>query len=161
MSLSARYVHTNIVARDWRALARFYEEVFGCAPVPPARDQSGAWLEAGTGVPGARLQGLHLRLPGHGDAGPTLEIFSYDDSLDQPDPSRANRRGLRHLAFAVDDVAAALGAVVEAGGAAVGSPTEREVPGVGVLTFVYATDPEGNLIELQRWAPTRASLKGC
>src|SRR5678815_5648625 len=29
-----RYVHTNLIARDWRALARFYEDVFGCVPVP-------------------------------------------------------------------------------------------------------------------------------
>ena len=46
----ARYSHTNIVARDWRALAGFYESVFGCMPVPPERDYSGPVLEAGTGI---------------------------------------------------------------------------------------------------------------
>ena len=25
------YKHTNIIARDWQSLARFYEEVFGVA----------------------------------------------------------------------------------------------------------------------------------
>src|SRR5262249_55014086 len=72
MIASARYVHTNLIARDWRSLARFYQDVFGCIPVPPERDYSGAELDAGTGIPGARLQGAHLRLPGHGADGPTL-----------------------------------------------------------------------------------------
>jgi hypothetical protein len=27
-----------------------------------------------------------------------------------------------------------------------------EVAGAGWITFAYATDPEGNLIELQRWS---------
>ena len=30
--MKATYRHTNIVAADWRALASFYEDVFGCAP---------------------------------------------------------------------------------------------------------------------------------
>ena len=30
-----RYIHTNIVAKDWRRLADFYIQVFGCTPVPP------------------------------------------------------------------------------------------------------------------------------
>lgn len=28
---------------------------------------------------------------------------------------------------------------------------ERDVPGVGVLTFQYVADPEGNMIEVQHW----------
>ncbi|RPI48727.1 MAG: NUDIX domain-containing protein, partial [Chloroflexi bacterium] len=31
--LRARYVHTNLIARDWQALARFYEMVLGCVRV--------------------------------------------------------------------------------------------------------------------------------
>ena len=59
----ARYAHTNLIARDWRALARFYVEVFGCTTVPPERSYAGAELEAGTGVRDAALEGVHLRLP--------------------------------------------------------------------------------------------------
>ena len=77
MVRSPRYVHTNLIARDWRALAGFYQRVLGCEVVPPERHFAGPTLEAGTGVPGARLDGAHLRLPGHGANGPTLEIFSY------------------------------------------------------------------------------------
>src|SRR5688572_27016745 len=73
----AKYVHTNLIARDWRELANFYETVLGCIPVPPERNYSGPELAAGTGILGASLQGIHLRLPGFEDEGPTLEIFSY------------------------------------------------------------------------------------
>jgi hypothetical protein len=63
MIQGARYVHTNLVAHDWRALAAFYERTLGCTPAPPTRDFAGPALEAGTGVRGASLQGVHLRLP--------------------------------------------------------------------------------------------------
>ena len=99
-----RYVHTNLIARDWRALARFYEDVFGCVPVPPERNLSGPEMEAGTGVPGARLRGMHLRLPGAGPDGPTLEIFEYSESAADV-PHVVNRPGFAHIAFAVDSVA--------------------------------------------------------
>jgi catechol 2,3-dioxygenase-like lactoylglutathione lyase family enzyme len=103
MIAGARYLHTNLIADDWRALARFYESVFGCEVVPPVRDFQAADVEAGTGVPGAALQGVHLRLPGHGRNGPTLEIFTYSTNL--PGLARAaNRPGFGHLAFAVGSV---------------------------------------------------------
>jgi catechol 2,3-dioxygenase-like lactoylglutathione lyase family enzyme len=144
----AAYVHTNLIARDWKRLAAFYQEVFGCVPVPPERDLSGAWLEAATGVKGAHLRGMHLRLPGAD--GPTLEIFQYQSSPDAGLPA-ANHLGFMHLAFRVDDVAEAVGAVLEAGGSAVGEVARREVPGAGNLAFAYVRDPEGNILELQRW----------
>lgn len=144
------YRHTSIVARDWRALADFYVRALGCVPVPPARDFSGAWLDRGTGVAGARLRGAHLRLPGCGEDGPTLEIFSYERSRSRP-ATAADREGLAHLAFEVDDVEACERRVLECGGGRVGAEASHAVPGVGRLTFVYLADPEGNIIELQSW----------
>ena len=38
---NAKQAHTDLVARDWRSLVRFYRDVFGCVPVPPERDFSG------------------------------------------------------------------------------------------------------------------------
>ena len=38
--------------------------------------------------------------------------------------------------------------MVAHGGGLVGDVTSAEVPGVGLLTFVYVADPEGNIIEL-------------
>ncbi len=152
MPVRARYVHTNIVAQDWRKLADFYEKVFGCRPVPPERRLTQPWVEQASGVPGAEIHGVHLRLPGHGDQGPTLEIFQYNTLADGPAPA-INRPGLAHLAFAVENVAAALEAVLRSGGAQLGDLVYVDVEGVGRLVFVYAADPEGNLLELQKWEP--------
>jgi len=151
MAILSKYVHTNLTARDWRRLAAFYKEVFGCTPRLPERDLSGAWLDSLTALSSAHLTGVHLVLPGHGPDGPTLEIFSYDHLLDRPDPV-VNERGFGHLAFLVDDVPAALKAVRDAGGGAIGEVATTLVNGVGTLTVVYAKDPEGNILELQNWS---------
>lgn len=148
MIAGARYGHTNLIARDWRALARFYEELFGCTVVPPERDYSGPELERGTGVPGSALRGVHLRLPGHGPEGPTLEIFNYSILKDAPTPA-VNRPGFGHIAFVVDDVLAAREAVLAAGGRSVGEVVTLINAAGERLTWVYVTDPEGNIIELQ------------
>ena len=103
MIQGARYVHTNLVARDWRALATFYERTLGCTPVPPTRDFAGPVLEAGTGVRGASLQGVHLRLPGYTDKGPTLEIFTYSTMAESRFP-QVNGPGFGHIAFSVASV---------------------------------------------------------
>jgi catechol 2,3-dioxygenase-like lactoylglutathione lyase family enzyme len=146
-----RFVHTNIVASDFERLALFYEAVFGCRRVPPERRLADEWLERGTGVKGARLRGVHLRLPGHGESGPTLELFEYAEALPRPEPVAANRRGFGHIAFEVDDLEQVAGDVERAGGGRLGEIVSAEVPGAGRLSFVYVTDPEGNIIELQRW----------
>ena len=35
---------------------------------------------------------------------------------------------------------------------ALGKVVEADLPGVGRLTFVYLTDPEGNILEIQNWS---------
>ena len=160
MTINARYVHTNLIARDWRALARFYQEFFGCVPVPPERDLSGPDLEAGTGLPGAHLRGAHLRLPGRGDDGPTLEIFTYSALLEQP-TTTVNRPGFGHIAFSVEDVPAARDEVLAAGGKPVGEVVTLTLTGGARVTWCYVADPEGNVIELQSWAnPESRELDG-
>lgn len=151
MAFSARFVHTNIVARDWRRLADFYEQVFDCIPVPPERHITGQWIEAATGIPNAQIDGVHLRLPGHGEAGPTLEIFQYNQETSGLPPA-VNRPGLAHIAFAVDDVEAARDAVLANGGGTVGDLVSLDVPGAGRVAFAYVTDSEGNIVELQKWS---------
>jgi predicted enzyme related to lactoylglutathione lyase len=145
-----RYAHTNLVARDWRRLANFYMEVFGCVPLPPERDLEGDWLDRATGLTGAHLRGIHLRLPGHGSDGPTLEVFEYDGSRPQSEPM-PDRHGFGHVAFQVDDVPATLERLLTAGGSRLGEVVRADIPGAGDLEVVYARDPEGNIIELQSW----------
>ncbi len=151
MPISARFVHTNVVARDWRQLADFYQRVFGCAAVLPERHITGREIELATGVPGAEIDGVHLRLPDYGDSGPTLEIFQYNRKASGQRPA-INRPGLAHIAFAVDKVEAARDAVIAAGGGTVGAVVSLDVPNAGRVTFAYVHDPEGNIIELQKWS---------
>ncbi len=111
----------------------------------------GQWLDEGTGIDRASLQGMHLRLPGCGASGPTLEIYQYGEMEDNY-PPKANRKGFGHLAFHVDDVEQLMEKVMSYGGTCLGKVTKKEVPGVGLLTFIYMTDPEGNILELQNWS---------
>ena len=62
-----------------------------------------------------------------------------------------NTPGFSHIAFAVDDVRGVARNVLAHGGSAIGQLTVRDIPNVGVLTFQYLADPEGNIIELQNW----------
>ena len=55
------------------------------------------------------------------------------------------------------DVKTSLEIVLAHGGRSVGSVTSVPVPGKGVVTFVYAADPEDNIIELQSWADETAA----
>ena len=152
--IDARFGHLNLIARDWRALAAFYTDLFGCELVPPERDYSGPDLERGTAVPGAALRGAHLRLPGHGPNGPTLEIYQFASMPDALPPA-ANRPGFQHIAFAVPSVPAAREAVLAAGGGTIGSVVTLQTADGRFVTWTYVTDPEGNIVELQSWSETR------
>jgi predicted enzyme related to lactoylglutathione lyase len=147
---SARYAHTNLIAEDWRRLAAFYQEVFDCKLEPPERDYRGESLDRGTGLNEAHLTGAHLRLPGFGAGGPTLEIYHYEPMLARR-ADDVNRPGFGHIAFAVDDVEAARQAVMQAGGSAVGEVVSMRRTDGRTVTWCYVRDPEGNMLELQAW----------
>jgi catechol 2,3-dioxygenase-like lactoylglutathione lyase family enzyme len=147
---NAVFGHVNLIAEDWRALAAFYEDVFGCEFVPPERDLSGSALDAATGVAQAHIRGAHLLLPGGGPGGPTLEVFGYETTA--PAGARAvNAPGFAHIAFEVPDVDEAWQDVMDHGGSRLGEIVRQEVRGRGELTFAYVRDPEGNIIELSSW----------
>lgn len=148
-----RFAHTNIAASNWKSLSDFYVKVFSCKVKPPERRLSGSWLDRATGLQDAQLEGVHLLLPGHGDAGPTLEIFSYRQMV-EGEPPMANHRGIAHIAFEVEDVDRTLALALQNGGRPLGQITEKRIEGVGDLKLVYFRDPEGNIVEIQSWKPT-------
>lgn len=147
--MGIKYVHTNLVAKDWRKLARFYIHVFDCKPQPPERDLSGPWVDRLTNMKGVRIRGIHLLLPGYAQ-GPTLEIFEYDPELDGPEPA-INRQGFGHIAFHVDAVEETAQKLVAQGGKILGEIIHQDYGDPGFLTALYAQDPEGNFIEIQNW----------
>ena len=154
-----RFTHVNVIARDWRLLAKFYEQALGCTRVGagPERDLKGEWIQAATHLPPnlAHIKGAHLRLPGYPEnSGPTLEVFQYPEDASQaimPSAFGVNVTGFRHIAFAVPDVRATLEKVLQYGGSSLGEVVDLVVEGVGPITFVYCRDPEGNILEIQKW----------
>ncbi len=145
-----RYVHTNIIAINADKLIEFYKTVLGCKSINEKRDLKGVWLDKLTNLNKAHIIGEHLLMPGYIGDYPTLEIFSYEDAKSFI-PSEINRPGLAHLAFEVDDVKKTLEDVINAGGSVVGEIVKADYPNNIEATFVYAKDPEGNILELQSW----------
>jgi predicted enzyme related to lactoylglutathione lyase len=148
--MNIQYKHTNIIAENWKALSEFYIQVFGCKVLPPERNLSGEWVDRFTGIVNARIRGVHLSLPGY-ENGPTLEIFGYEPEDVTEKCSKINRKGFGHIAFHVDDVEAVVEKLLQHGGKMYGEIIQKQYEGIGLLTAVYATDPEGNIIEIQNW----------
>ena len=93
---------------------------------------------------------MHLLLPGFDEHGPTLEIFQFKEN-EENNSKKINKEGYGHIAFAVDDVNHCLEMILQHGGSTVGEVVNGEIRGVGKLHVVYAKDPEGNIIEIQKW----------
>lgn len=151
-----RYVHTNIIAKDARKLIEFYKTVLKCKSINETRDLRGVWLDRLTGINKAHISGEHLLLPGYGEDHPTLEIFSYDMMKEALVPE-INRPGIAHIAFEVDDVETTLKEIINAGGARIGELVTAAYPNGQEAVFIYAQDPEGNIIELQSWRDIKAN----
>ena len=148
--MKTKFSHVNIISRNWRELADFYIRVFDCKPKPPERDLTGEWVDKLTDLSDSRIKGMHLLLPGYDINGPTLEIFEYDRNITNTE-KKINLEGFGHIAFAVEDVQHTLNLLLENGGSAVGELIDAEINGVGKISVVYAKDPEGNIVEIQKW----------
>ena len=144
-----RYAHTNLIAKDWRSLSGFYQKVFNCKPIGHQRDLSGKWIDDITGIKNVHIVGEHLLLPGYEEGGPTLEIFSYDNPVDNE--KQINAQGFSHIAFEVQNIENTVDIVIKEGGAVLGEIISKDYGKMGIGTFVYVKDIEGNIIELQSW----------
>lgn len=146
-----KYIHTNLTVSDIEKMSSFYQDVFECVPVRDILDISGQWVEDITNVKDAATRYVHLTLPGFGENGPELELIQYKNNIKHPEKI-SNCSGYGHLAFSVKDVQVTLEKIIAAGGGTIGKVVTADVPKRGRLTEVYATDPEGNIIELQHYA---------
>jgi predicted enzyme related to lactoylglutathione lyase len=145
-----KFVHTNIISEDWKKLAQFYIDVFGCVPLYPERDLHGDWIDKMTGITNVKIKGIHLKLPGYKN-GPTLEIFGYKEISQKPDAPLINNQGFGHIAFHVSNVEETINKLISRGGVKYGGLIEKDIEGLGVIKAIYARDPEGNIIEIQNW----------
>ncbi len=121
-----RIHHAAIICSDYAVSRRFYTQVLGLAVVAEH------WREA------RRSWKLDLALPD----GSQVELFSFEDRPARP--SWPEARGLRHLAFAVADVAAAK-ARLESQGVKVEDIRVDEYTG---RRFTFFADPDDLPLEL-------------
>ena len=139
--------HINIVVADLERAAQFYQAVFGYARGFSATLE-GQWIETVTGLQNARAQCLFLDAP---DGGARIELIRYDapDAATPPSPS-PNQRGLRHIAFEVEDIDATLNRVRVLGIAPISEAVEVpfRVANLGVKRLAYFHDFDGTLVEI-------------
>ena len=109
------------------------------------------WLDSLTSLKNVHIRGVHLLMPGCGRAGPTLEIFQYSGRRRRTLP-QTDQPGFGHIAFAVTNVAQMIKRLEKNGGSLVGKRITTTIEGVGKIDVVYARDPEGNIVELQKWS---------
>jgi glyoxylase I family protein len=141
---SVRFDQVKFLCSDLEGLAAFYQEALDCDVVVPALVTDEA-VARGVGVPDATITLSTLRLPGRGDRGPVLELYSVEGvAPDEWD----YRPGSGQIALEVDDLELAIGRVIAAGGGRLGEVVEWEGPSGATARFVYMRDPEGNIIDL-------------
>ena len=139
-----RFDQTKFLANDVAALSRFYIDALDCEVVVDPQEVEKAVSRA-VGVPEATITLSILRLPGRGDHGPVLELYSLEGA--RPDDWDYTP-GQGQIAFEVEDLEAAIGRVIAAGGTPLGEVVEWTGPSGAIARFVYLRDPEGNVIDL-------------
>lgn len=121
-----RIHHAAIICSNYEASKRFYTQTLGLAVLAENYRAE------------RRSFKLDLALPD----GSQIELFSFPDAPTRP--TRPEAQGLRHLAFAVDDVAACKQAL-EGRGVAVEPIRFDEYTG---RRFTFFADPDGLPLEL-------------
>jgi catechol 2,3-dioxygenase-like lactoylglutathione lyase family enzyme len=144
--------HVNIVVEDIERAVRFYSEVLGLKR-GFEKTLEGAWIDKVTGVPGAKALCVFMESPRGEDESPKTRIellqFLAPVSAAFPENSRPNTRGIRHLAFNVDNLDALILRLREWDVEIVSEPVEVPfaVGNLGRKRLFYFYDPEGNLLE--------------
>jgi catechol 2,3-dioxygenase-like lactoylglutathione lyase family enzyme len=139
--------HVNIVVADIERAARFYGEVLGLSR-GFEKTLEGAWIDEVTGVCGARALCVFME-SGAGQTRIELLQFLSPAGAVCTQNSVPNTRGIRHIAFTVDDLDSLLEKLRAWGVKIVSEPIEVPfaVGALGRKRLFYFYDPEGNLLE--------------
>jgi catechol 2,3-dioxygenase-like lactoylglutathione lyase family enzyme len=136
-----RMEHVGIVVDDLAAATAFFVELG--LTLQGQWSVEGDWADRVVGLEGIRVDAAMLETPdGHG----RLELAKFhaplgpDGDLHAP----ANAPGLRHLAFAVDDIDAVVAGLRARGAELVGEVENYE----DIYRLCYVRGPEGIIVEL-------------
>ena len=141
MTKVLRMEHVGIVVDDLAAASEFFvqlglERQFG-GPV------EGLWVDRVVGLEGVRVEIAMMQTPnGQG----RLELVKFHSPRDQGDhwPAPANTPGIRHVAFAVEDIDATVAGLQSRGAELVGELERYE----DMYRLCYVRGPEEIIIEL-------------
>jgi catechol 2,3-dioxygenase-like lactoylglutathione lyase family enzyme len=135
-----RMDHVGIVVDDLAAATKFFVELGleleGEGPV------EGDWVDRIVGLEGVRADIVGLQTP---DGTTWLELTRFRSPSSQSGDADApvNTRGIRHIAFAVDDIDAVVAGLRDRGAELVGEVLRHED-----YRLCYVRGPEGIMIEL-------------
>jgi catechol 2,3-dioxygenase-like lactoylglutathione lyase family enzyme len=145
-----RIDHVNIVVQDLERMVAFYREALGLRETKRVTI-TGDWVARTVGLAEVHADVVYLDL----EAGPRIEMIRYNrPAADRPaGVDRPNAPGLRHIAFGVEDIDAAVARLRSAGVrffADVQQVPDTQVTYAGGVRkrLVYFSDPEGNVLEL-------------
>ena len=136
-----RMDHVGIVVDDLAAATEFFVEVG--LKLQGEGLVEGGWVDRVVGLEGIRVEYAMMETPdGHG----RLELVKFHAPSggggDRHAP--ANTLGIRHLAFAVDDIDAVVASLRARGAELVGAVENYE----GIYRLCYVRGPEGIIVEL-------------
>ena len=136
-----RMDHVGIVVDDLAAATEFFVEI-GLEPEGEA-SVGGRSVDRVVGLEGVRADIAMLRTP---DGDGRVELAKFHSPSDQGDvqPAPANRPGIRHVTFAVDDLDAVLAGLRARGAELVGEVVRYE----DSYRLCYVRGPEGIIVEL-------------
>jgi catechol 2,3-dioxygenase-like lactoylglutathione lyase family enzyme len=136
-----RLDHIGIIVEDPDAATAFFAALGLNADSSTSVD--GDWADRVNGLRGTHADLVGIPFPdGHG----WLELTRFVEPADasEGEAAASNRRGLRHVAFVVDDVDACVAAVQELGYDLVNEIVDY----AGIYRLCYVRGPEGIIVEL-------------
>lgn len=135
------FVHIGLVVEDLDETVRFLALLgFDCGEPGVF---SGEWIDRIIGLENVTVEVVMARAPDGSDMFEVVRFHSPSAGAQELAPA-ANRPGLRHVAFKVDDVRGVVDRVREAGWETVGEIVDFE----NTFLLCYVRGPEGLIVEL-------------
>jgi len=141
MSGVTGFVHVGLVVEDLDETVRFLA-LLGLECSEPGTF-GGEWIDRIIGLEGVTVELVMVRAPDGTDVFEVVRFQSPSAGAQERAPA-ANRPGLRHVAFTVDDVHGVVDRVREAGWETIGEIVDYE----NVFLLCYVRGPEGLIVEL-------------
>lgn len=133
--------HIGVNVDDLEAATEFFLDLG--LEIEGTATNKGEWVGKIIGLTDVNADIVYLRTP---DGSSNLELVKFHTPADKqgPEASAANRLGIRHLAFTVDDLTAILDKLRTKGFNPVGTIHDYE----NIFRLCYLRGPEGIIVEL-------------